>query len=261
MNRVQILHLFLINGTDLSESKCSQLSEARPVLNFYTLFCTLQLERCPSGSLVDIHLYLSVWLVLNIYKCMQYYKNCNFPIFLVEWKKANPVTLICLKTSSTRTQNTSKVSFTSSDSAPFKSFSSLIRSNTVGRIYRCRCSVSSRVSTLFTTWGTIELPAHLALSTNSSLSFILSVLSLFLLVARPSWTKQKGEIVNMLHYMLYDAYHIFHVINYMPKGICHRKKIYDTPMLLEWSFLPGLPQSSCSSSWLLPSTQPGLAGC
>jgi hypothetical protein len=33
---------FLIDGTDLSESKCSQLSGARPVLDFYTLPVTPQ---------------------------------------------------------------------------------------------------------------------------------------------------------------------------------------------------------------------------
>jgi hypothetical protein len=37
MNQVQILHLFLTDGTDQSERKCSQLSGARPALNFYTL--------------------------------------------------------------------------------------------------------------------------------------------------------------------------------------------------------------------------------
>ena len=37
MNRVQILHIFLTNGTNQSERKCSQLSGARPVLDFYTL--------------------------------------------------------------------------------------------------------------------------------------------------------------------------------------------------------------------------------
>ena len=48
MNRVQILHLFLIDGTDLSDSKCSQLSGARPVLDFYTLTGSEALPcRCP----------------------------------------------------------------------------------------------------------------------------------------------------------------------------------------------------------------------
>ena len=42
MNRVQILHLFLTDGTDQSERKCFQLSGARPVLDFYTLVCYKQ---------------------------------------------------------------------------------------------------------------------------------------------------------------------------------------------------------------------------
>ena len=40
MNQAQILHLFLTNETNPSERKCSQLSGARPLLDFYTLHAT-----------------------------------------------------------------------------------------------------------------------------------------------------------------------------------------------------------------------------
>ena len=60
MNRVQILHIFLINGTDLSESKCSQLSGARPVLDFYTLVYTC--------TTVHVHVYLVTGTGPGMYK-------------------------------------------------------------------------------------------------------------------------------------------------------------------------------------------------
>ena len=55
MNRVQILHLFLTDGTDLSERKCSQLSGARPLLDFYTLL------------LLATFFYRYFWLLLALF--------------------------------------------------------------------------------------------------------------------------------------------------------------------------------------------------
>ena len=61
MNRVQILNLFLINGTDLSESKCSQLSGARPVLGFYTLISRhngMGHDSVPCRPLLSFHCFI-----------------------------------------------------------------------------------------------------------------------------------------------------------------------------------------------------------